>query len=174
MHRLCAELLRLARPASSDGALAISPPPTHAELAARVGSRREAVTRALRQLEQDELLGRRRGAIVLLRPDILGRNVSDACEGWWRRPDRRKSCRTRHLGRLSLSTRQRHVGSRQRPGHRVQNRVAFTGFDGAIFTNAPNTGVIFVALEPFGERAAQGLTAARIRGDVQQALSVYM
>ena len=34
-----------------------------------------------------------------------------------------------------------------RPG--VQNAVAFTGFDGATFTNAPNAGVIFVPLKPF-------------------------
>ena len=35
----------------------------------------------------------------------------------------------------------------------VQNAVAFVGFDGATFTNAPNTGVIFVPLKPFAERA---------------------
>jgi multidrug efflux pump subunit AcrB len=34
----------------------------------------------------------------------------------------------------------------------VQNAVAFVGFDGATFTNAPNTGVIFVPLKPFTER----------------------
>ncbi len=56
----------------------------------------------------------------------------------------------------------------QRPG--VQNSVAFAGFDGATFTNAPNAGVIFVALQPFPERVAKGLTAARILADVQQQL----
>ena len=35
----------------------------------------------------------------------------------------------------------------------VQNAVAFVGFDGATFTQAPNTGVIFVPLKPFAERA---------------------
>ncbi len=35
----------------------------------------------------------------------------------------------------------------------VQNSVAFVGFDGATFTNAPNTGVIFVPLKPFDQRA---------------------
>jgi hydrophobe/amphiphile efflux-1 (HAE1) family protein len=35
----------------------------------------------------------------------------------------------------------------------VQNAVAFVGFDGATFSNAPNTGVIFVPLKPFAERA---------------------
>ncbi len=57
----------------------------------------------------------------------------------------------------------------ERPG--VQNSVAFTGFDGATFTNAPNTGVIFVSLKPFEQRVPLGLTAARIRADVQQHLS---
>jgi hydrophobe/amphiphile efflux-1 (HAE1) family protein len=56
-----------------------------------------------------------------------------------------------------------------RPG--VQNSVAFTGFDGATFTNAPNTGVIFVPLKPFEQRVASGLTAARIRGDLQRQLA---
>ena len=37
-----------------------------------------------------------------------------------------------------------------RPG--VEHAVAFVGFDGATFTNAPNTGVIFVTLKPFNER----------------------
>jgi len=56
----------------------------------------------------------------------------------------------------------------ERPG--VQNSVAFTGFDGATFTNAPNTGVIFVSLKPFEQRVPLGLTAPRIRADVQQHL----
>jgi hydrophobe/amphiphile efflux-1 (HAE1) family protein len=34
----------------------------------------------------------------------------------------------------------------------VAHAVAFVGFDGATFTNAPNTGVIFVTLKPFAER----------------------
>src|SRR3954469_6432460 len=56
-----------------------------------------------------------------------------------------------------------------RPG--VQNAVAFTGFDGATFTNAPNTGVIFVSLKPFEQRVPLGLSATRIRADVQQQLA---
>ena len=34
----------------------------------------------------------------------------------------------------------------------VAHAVSFVGFDGATFTNAPNTGVIFVTLKPFAER----------------------
>ncbi len=55
----------------------------------------------------------------------------------------------------------------RRPG--VQHSVAFVGFDGATFTNAPNTGVIFVSLKPFAERP--GLTADTIRADVQRQLA---
>ena len=56
----------------------------------------------------------------------------------------------------------------ERPG--VQSSVAFAGFDGATFTNAPNAGVIFVSLKPFEYRVPRGLTAARIHADVQQHL----
>jgi hydrophobe/amphiphile efflux-1 (HAE1) family protein len=55
-----------------------------------------------------------------------------------------------------------------RPG--VANAVAFAGFDGGTFTNAPNAGVIFVGLQPFEQRVPLGLTAARIQADVQQQL----
>ena len=41
-----------------------------------------------------------------------------------------------------------------RPG--VANAVAFAGFDGATFTNAPNSGVVFVTLKPFEERVRAG------------------
>jgi hydrophobe/amphiphile efflux-1 (HAE1) family protein len=56
-----------------------------------------------------------------------------------------------------------------RPG--VQNSVAFTGFDGATFTNAPNAGVIFVPLQPFEQRVPAGLTAAKISADLRQQLA---
>src|ERR1700674_1382647 len=47
-----------------------------------------------------------------------------------------------------------------RPG--VAHAVAFAGFDGATFTNAPNAGVIFVTLKPFEERVKEGLVTASI------------
>ena len=53
-----------------------------------------------------------------------------------------------------------------RPG--VEHAVAFAGFDGATFTNAPNTGVIFVALKDFEERIAESLTSAGILADLRQ------
>ena len=52
-----------------------------------------------------------------------------------------------------------------RPG--VQDAVTFVGFDGATFTNAPNTGVIFVRLEDFSVRKKKGLTKDGILGDLR-------
>lgn len=73
-RRIHAELLRLARPVNG-GDPVISPPPTHAELAARVSTHREAVTRELNSLERAGFIERRRGAIVLKRPDELAAKV---------------------------------------------------------------------------------------------------
>jgi CRP/FNR family cyclic AMP-dependent transcriptional regulator len=70
--RIYAELLRLSRPARAANKEAmISPPPTHAELAARVSCRREAVTRELNSLKRAGLLQSRRSALVLLDPARL-------------------------------------------------------------------------------------------------------
>ena len=49
----------------------------------------------------------------------------------------------------------------------VENSVAFVGFDGATFTNAPNTGVVFVRLKPFEERIKEGLTTQHILGELR-------
>jgi hydrophobe/amphiphile efflux-1 (HAE1) family protein len=56
-----------------------------------------------------------------------------------------------------------------RPG--VKAAVAFVGFDGATFTNAPNTGVIFLTLKSFEERTKAGLTKAAILADLRQQLA---
>ncbi len=80
-QRLYAELLRLARTPAGGGHPVVSPPPTHAELAARVSSHREAITRELNSLERGQLVERRRGAIVLLDADRLRRMVADSGEG---------------------------------------------------------------------------------------------
>jgi CRP/FNR family cyclic AMP-dependent transcriptional regulator len=81
-YRLWAELLRLARPGQAAPDLfVISPPPTHSELAARVSSHREAVTRELGALERAGLIIRRRGAISLLDAERLRRMVAEAIEG---------------------------------------------------------------------------------------------
>jgi hydrophobe/amphiphile efflux-1 (HAE1) family protein len=52
-----------------------------------------------------------------------------------------------------------------RPG--VLDSVAFVGFDGATFTNAPNTGVIFVRLKDFKARTKEGLTTQSILSDLR-------
>ncbi|MBR0658660.1 efflux RND transporter permease subunit [Neoroseomonas oryzicola] len=49
----------------------------------------------------------------------------------------------------------------------IESAVAFVGFDGATFTNAPNAGVVFATLRPFEDRAALGLTAGGILADLQ-------
>ena len=54
----------------------------------------------------------------------------------------------------------------QVPG--VANSIAFVGLDGATFTNAPNTGVVFAGLRSFEERAALGVTANSILAEIQQ------
>src|SRR5262249_26983599 len=80
-HRIYAELLRLARTETGHPERAvISPPPVHAEVAARVSTRREAVARELKALERAGLLERRRGALVLTDPGRLQRLIEEAAE----------------------------------------------------------------------------------------------
>ena len=79
-HRLYAELLRLARAPAGGGHPVVSPPPTHAELAARVSSHREAITRELNALERGKLIERRRGGIALLDAERLRAMVAERGE----------------------------------------------------------------------------------------------
>lgn len=80
-HRLYAELLRLApAPAAGNGQAVVSPPPTHAELAARVSSHREATTREMNALARRGVIERRRGAIALLDVARLREMVAQAGE----------------------------------------------------------------------------------------------
>lgn len=82
VERLYAELLRLSRPrAGHEGQRSISPPPTQQDLAERIGSRREVVSRAVRRLEKDGLVEKTRGALVLTDPGALNRRIS--LEGLW-------------------------------------------------------------------------------------------
>jgi len=80
-HRIYAELLRLSRPERShpDRAV-ISPPPVHAEIAARVSTRREAVAREFKSLERAGLIERRRGALVLTDTRRLRELIEQASE----------------------------------------------------------------------------------------------
>ena len=45
--------------------------------------------------------------------------------------------------------------------------AGFAGFDGATFTNAPNSGAVFVTLKPFEERVAKGRSTAAIIADLR-------
>ena len=80
-YRIYAELLRLSRaePGQADRAI-ISPPPVHAEIAARVSTRRETVSRELKALERAGLIERRRGALVLRDVPRLTRLIEQAIE----------------------------------------------------------------------------------------------
>ncbi len=53
---------------------------------------------------------------------------------------------------------------RKVPG--VSNAVAFAGFNGATFTNASNSGVVFAPFEPFEERLKHGQTANAVIGNL--------
>jgi HAE1 family hydrophobic/amphiphilic exporter-1 len=49
----------------------------------------------------------------------------------------------------------------------VAHTVTFAGFDGATFTNAPNSGVLFVTLKPFEERVKEKLKTETILNDLR-------
>jgi CRP-like cAMP-binding protein len=65
-HRLYTELLRLSRPRlGHDGQRSISPPPTQKDLAARIGTRREVVSREIASLKRSRIVDKTTGALVL-------------------------------------------------------------------------------------------------------------
>jgi len=72
--RLHCELLRLAR-AGEHQRLLISPAPTHAELANRIGTHREAVTREMRALSDMNIIRHRRRSLEFVDLDALQRVV---------------------------------------------------------------------------------------------------
>jgi CRP-like cAMP-binding protein len=74
--RLHAELLRISR-RGRDGALIISPPPTHQDLACRISSQREAVSKELKRLERDGVITRGRAAIRLVREGVLRQEITN-------------------------------------------------------------------------------------------------
>ncbi|MEM7301245.1 MAG: Crp/Fnr family transcriptional regulator [Pseudomonadota bacterium] len=79
-HRLYAELLRLSskRP-GHEGQRSISPPPIQREIADRIASRREVVSREMKNLERESVIEKTRGALVILDPGELNRRIVD---GW--------------------------------------------------------------------------------------------
>ena len=78
-NRIQAELLRLANLAPQGGnAARIAPAPTHVEIASRVSSHREAVTRELNRLSRMGLIERRGGTLLVKDLDRLAKMVQDA------------------------------------------------------------------------------------------------
>lgn len=78
-HRLYAELLRMAHPRPGKPAeRAVTPPPFHHVLAARIGCRREQVTRELSALALEGLIEKTRGALVLVKPQVLEARLDEA------------------------------------------------------------------------------------------------
>ncbi len=78
-HRLYAELLRMSVPRGHGGPeRVVTPPPYHHILAARIGCRREQVTREFTAMTGEGLIERTRGALVLKRPEVLQERVQEA------------------------------------------------------------------------------------------------
>jgi CRP/FNR family cyclic AMP-dependent transcriptional regulator len=80
--RVHAELLRLARPDREDPKRAIIiTPPNQSELAARINTRRETVSREINAMERSGLIQRRRGAIVITDALRLSAAIEAASSG---------------------------------------------------------------------------------------------
>ena len=78
-HRLYSELLRLSAPrAGSASERVVTPPPYHHVLAARIGCRREQVTREFTTMTQEGLVERTRGALVLKKPEVFQARIAEA------------------------------------------------------------------------------------------------
>lgn len=79
-HRIYSELLRLSKVrASNNEHRIVSPPPTQRELAERIGTRREVVSRELNALEKAGHIQKSKSGIVILNVDELQDRISD---GW--------------------------------------------------------------------------------------------
>ena len=77
-NRVHAELLRLAgHHMIGDNVAMIRPAPTHAELASRISTHREAVTRELNHLSRDGLVERQAGALAIHDVERLARLVQN-------------------------------------------------------------------------------------------------
>ncbi len=78
-HRLYSELLRLSMLRHEGrGERVITPPPFHHIVAARIGCRREQITREFTMMTQEGLIERTRGALILRQPDVLKARVAEA------------------------------------------------------------------------------------------------
>ena len=69
-----------ASPKANAGAAILSPPPLQADIAARIGTRREMVSRELKALQKEGLLSRKRGAYVIASTRRLVQRLEEARE----------------------------------------------------------------------------------------------
>jgi CRP/FNR family cyclic AMP-dependent transcriptional regulator len=77
-NRIQAELLRLANMSPQEGKSArISAPPTHSEIASRISTHREAVTRELNRLSRLGIIERKGGAMLVKDVDRLAEMVHE-------------------------------------------------------------------------------------------------
>ena len=77
-NRIQAELLRLSRLAPREGkSIRIAAAPTHAEIASRISTHREAVTRELNRLSRIGIIERQGGALLVKDVDRLAEMVHD-------------------------------------------------------------------------------------------------
>ena len=77
-NRIHAELLRLAKKyPHNDGLVEITQPPTHADIASRVSTRREAVTKELSRLSDAGLIERRGKSLLVRDLERLARMIDD-------------------------------------------------------------------------------------------------
>jgi CRP/FNR family cyclic AMP-dependent transcriptional regulator len=75
-HRIYAELLRLSEQGSiEDGRITVHNPPTHTEIAARINSHREAVSRTYRDLIRSGLIEKRSRQLIINQPDVLQQRI---------------------------------------------------------------------------------------------------
>jgi len=81
-HRLYAELLRLSAPRqSAAGQSIVSPPPRQQDLAARIGCRREQVSRELTTMLDEGLVEKTKGGLILTHPETLRTRVQRMLDG---------------------------------------------------------------------------------------------
>ncbi len=76
-HRIYAEILRISEEgiAQADGQIIVNNPPTHVEIAARVNSHREAVSRVYNALHKEGILEKHSKELRLDRLDILEERI---------------------------------------------------------------------------------------------------
>ena len=78
-HRLYSELLRSSHPRPGHaGMRVVTPPPFHHVVAARIGCRREQVTRELTTLANEGLVEKTKGALVIIKPQVLEARLAEA------------------------------------------------------------------------------------------------